>query len=239
MAAVKKGDAKVPTPANSSTESATTKKKAVAPKTTPESKAVAPKTAVKATKQEATAKATPPKQDAAATTAPPSATEPTAASEAMSKLNALMVDFSARLHQNQMQSNSIRNDFKVLEKQLQKEFKTLAKSGRRNKKATTRAPSGFVKPTLISDDLAAFLNKEKGIQMARTDVTREINAYIREHNLQDKQNGRRIIADQKLTRLLNLQTTDELTYFNLQKYMSPHFHKETPATAVAPATIGA
>lgn len=227
MAAVKKGDAKAPAPANASTESAGAKKKAAPAKTTPEPKTAA-KPAAKTTKQEAA----PPKQEAAA---PLSATEATPASEAMSKLNALMVDFSARLHQNQMQSNSIRNDFKVLEKQLQKELKTLAKSGRRNKKTTTRSPSGFVKPTLISDDLAAFLNKEKGIQMARTDVTREINAYIREHNLQDKQNGRRIIADQKLTRLLNLQTNDELTYFNLQKYMSPHFHKETPATA----TVGA
>jgi len=61
--------------------------------------------------------------------------------------------------------------------------------------------------------------------MARTEVTREINSYIREHKLQDKDNGRKIIADKKLTGLLKLKKGDELTYFNLQRYMSPHFAK--------------
>ena len=61
--------------------------------------------------------------------------------------------------------------------------------------------------------------------MARTDVTREINTYIRAHKLQDKDNGRKIIPDTKLAALLKLNKTDELTYFNLQKYMSPHFAK--------------
>ena len=69
--------------------------------------------------------------------------------------------------------------------------------------------------------------------MARTEVTREINAYIREHKLQDKENGRKIIADKKLTGLLKLKKGDELTYFNLQKYMSPHFAKATDKIASA------
>ena len=56
-----------------------------------------------------------------------------------------------------------------------------------------------MKPTLISNELAAFLGKEVGTQMARTEVTREINAYIRANNLQDKDNGRKINADTKLT----------------------------------------
>jgi upstream activation factor subunit UAF30 len=61
--------------------------------------------------------------------------------------------------------------------------------------------------------------------MARTDVTREINAYIRANKLQDQDNGRKIIPDTKLAALLKLKKSDELTYFNLQKYMSPHFAK--------------
>ena len=67
--------------------------------------------------------------------------------------------------------------------------------------------------------------------MARTEVTREINTYIREHKLQDKDNGRKIIADKKLTSLLKLKKGDELTYFNLQKYMSPHFAKAAKTSA--------
>ena len=69
--------------------------------------------------------------------------------------------------------------------------------------------------------------------MARTDVTREINAYIRQHGLQDPENGRRIIADAPLSKLLNLTSDDELTYFNLQRYMSPHFAKAAKTVATA------
>ena len=64
--------------------------------------------------------------------------------------------------------------------------------------------------------------------MARTEVTREINNYIREHKLQDPKNGRHIIADSKLKKLLKLTSKDNLTYFNLQRYMSPHFAKAVP-----------
>ena len=65
--------------------------------------------------------------------------------------------------------------------------------------------------------------------MARTEVTREINTYIRAHKLQDPTNGRRILADSKLRSLLKLKKDDELTYFNLQRYMSPHFAKSVKA----------
>jgi chromatin remodeling complex protein RSC6 len=102
-------------------------------------------------------------------------------------------------------------------------------------KAGNRSPSGFVKPTLISDELASFLGKTKGTEMARTEVTREINAYIRANQLQDKTNGRRINADTKLSSLLKLNSGEELTYFNLQRYMSPHFAKSPAAAAAAAA----
>jgi upstream activation factor subunit UAF30 len=89
-----------------------------------------------------------------------------------------------------------------------------------------------VKPTKISDELANFLEKPLGSEMARTDVTREINKYIRSQNLQDKDNGRKINPDAKLQTLLKIKTTDELTYFNLQRYMSPHFFKTEKAVPV-------
>ena len=106
-------------------------------------------------------------------------------------------------------------------------------SSKRKRKSGTRSPSGFVKPTRISDELASFLEKPTGTEMARTDVTREINTYIRSNNLQDKQNGRKINPDAKLAKLLKVSKTDELTYFNLQKYMSPHFAKNVKVEGVA------
>ena len=108
-------------------------------------------------------------------------------------------------------------------------------SSKRNKGKGNRQPSGFVKPTLVSDELASFLGKPSGSEMARTEVTREINKYIRAKNLQDPQNGRHIIPDAALAKLLSLTDADELTYFNLQKYMSPHFPKSGAAAAAAAA----
>ena len=136
------------------------------------------------------------------------------------------VEFSAKLNQLSVAISSLKSEYRALEKKWARELKLAQKqSSKRKRKAGNRAPSGFVKPTRISDELAKFLDKPAGTEMARTDVTRDVNKYIRAHNLQDKENGRKINADSKLATLLKLKKTDELTYFNLQKYMSHHFAK--------------
>ena len=118
------------------------------------------------------------------------------------------------------QLTTVTTQVRVLSKRTDRELKAAKKVGKRKKRAGNRQPSGFVKPTKISNELATFLGKEKGAEMARTDVTREINKYIRANNLQDPKNGRHILADSKLKKLLKLKKDDNLTYFNLQKYMS-------------------
>ena len=123
------------------------------------------------------------------------------------------------------QLTSVTSQVRVLSKRADRELKQAQKASRKKRKTGNRAPSGFVKPTKISLELASFLNKPKGTEMARTEVTREINTYIRAHKLQDPANGRRILADAPLRKLLKLKKSDELTYFNLQRYMSPHFAK--------------
>ena len=129
--------------------------------------------------------------------------------------------------------STLKTELRSLERKTVKELKAVEKiNNRRKKKAGTRAPSGFVKPTKISDELATFLGRPVGSEMARTEVTREINDYIRKHSLQDKENGRKIIPDPQLAKLLNIQKSDELTYFNLQRYMSPHFAKSGASAVV-------
>ena len=136
------------------------------------------------------------------------------------------VEFMAKIQQLSVAISSLKAEYRALEKKWSREVKVAQKqTNKRKRKAGNRAPSGFVKPTKISDELASFLGKDKGTEMARTDVTREINTYIRTNKLQDKDNGRKINPDKKLATLLKLKTTDELTYFNLQKYMSCHFAK--------------
>lgn len=150
------------------------------------------------------------------------------------------IEFLAKLQQLGVLISSLKTEYRGLEKKWTRELKIAQKLSSKNKRKTgNRAPSGFVKPTRISDELASFLGKDKGAEMARTAVTRDINAYIREHNLQDKTNGRKINADAKLAGLLKLQKTDELTYFNLQKFMSPHFAKSVKAEAAAAAAAAA
>ena len=123
-------------------------------------------------------------------------------------------------------------DFRALQKRTERELKAAQKANtKRKRKSGNRAPSGFVKPTLISDQLADFLGKAHGSELARTEVTREINQYIRANSLQDKDNGRIIKPDAKLKALLGVKDSEELTYFNLQKFMSPHFQKAVPAAA--------
>jgi chromatin remodeling complex protein RSC6 len=91
--------------------------------------------------------------------------------------------------------------------------------------STDRIPSVFVRPQKISNELAKFLGKPLGTEMLRTSVSSLINRYIRTNNLQDAQNGRKINPDAKLHALLKIGENDELTYFNIQKYMKPHFIK--------------
>jgi chromatin remodeling complex protein RSC6 len=148
-----------------------------------------------------------------------------------SKIN----EFSVKLHQMASLFATMKVEFKVLEKVVARELKNAQKSSSKHRKKNSgnRQPSGFVKPTRISDELAKFLGKQVGIEMARTEVSKEINAYIREKGLQDSANGRKIHPDGNLSKLLNLQKDDELTYFNLQKYMKHHFIKPTPAVITA------
>ena len=144
------------------------------------------------------------------------------------------IEFLAKLSQIGTLISSLKSEYRTLEKTWTKELKTAQKaSSKKKRRAGNRKPSGFVQPTRISDELAKFLDKPVGSMMARTEVTREVNAYIRGNDLQDKSNGRKIIPDAKLASLLKLGKTDELTYFNLQKYMSPHFAKASAEVIVA------
>jgi chromatin remodeling complex protein RSC6 len=142
--------------------------------------------------------------------------------------------FMAKLQAVGAQFNSLKSEFRALEKRCTRDFKVAQKSSNKGKRRTgNREPSGFVKPTAISKELATFLKKPEGTLMARTEVTKEINAYIRANSLQDKTNGRKIIPDAPLTKLLKIGKTDELTYFNLQKFMSHHFPKKAVAEKTA------
>ena len=130
---------------------------------------------------------------------------------------------------------SINTDLRALQKNIQRYMKDSSKRNRRNRSADPskpkRAPSGFAKPALISNALCNFLGKPEGTEMARTEVTKHLTQYIKTNSLQDEENRRKIVPDAALKKLLNVKDSDEVTYFNLQKYMKVHFPKSASASS--------
>jgi chromatin remodeling complex protein RSC6 len=127
--------------------------------------------------------------------------------------------------------NALKANIKNITKISSRVSKNADKSSKR-KKNTKSKPSGFEKPTPISDELAVFFGKELGSLMARTEVSKQIHDYVMQQKLQNAANRRIIHPDAKLKQLLNVNN-DELTHFNLQKYLKFHFKKE----AVAPVAV--
>lgn len=119
------------------------------------------------------------------------------------------------------------NNVKQLQKTYAKEQKNNKKKKKTKDPSKKREPSGFAKPTKISKELCDFLSKPNGTEMARTEVTKYLTEYIKTHNLQWEQDKRKIVPDKKLSKLLDCKKDDDVTYFNLQKWMKPHFSKAT------------
>lgn len=149
-----------------------------------------------------------------------------------SALNTRMVEWKTLYNQMQTELRSLHRD-------VTRHMKEVSKRNRRRRRAqdgddkTPRAPSGFAKPTLMSNELCAFLGEAPGTEMARTEVTKYLTNYIKTNNLQNQANKRIIQPDAKLTALLNVQPSDEVTYFNLQKYMKVHFPKQSASATTS------
>lgn len=156
----------------------------------------------------------------------PAVETPVDASTLASKLN----DFGSKIQQVTTILSSMKADYRLLEKSVSRELKAATKS-KKAKKASSgnRQPSGFVKPSVISDELITFLGKEAGTMMSRVEVSKGINAYITANSLKDKVSGRQINPDAKLATLLKIGKDEVLTYFNLQKYLKIHFIKAVVA----------
>ena len=126
-------------------------------------------------------------------------------------------------------------EVKKLEKRVHREIKDARKRRRRVKVegeegAKPRGPSIFEIPTKVTEELCVFLGKPKGTLISRSNVTREINNYVKEKNLKNKHD---IKPDAALKKLLRLTDADNLTYFNLQRYLNTHYVKEPKVTATA------
>ena len=127
-----------------------------------------------------------------------------------------------------MQLNSMQQQLKNVEKNVKKELKAVKKVvAEKSKPKNKRAPSGFAKPTKVTKELCDFMNRPEGSEIARTEVTKVLVNYIKTNNLQEQTavSKNKIVPDDKLRSLLGLKVEEinELTFFNIQKYMNKHF----------------
>lgn len=108
-------------------------------------------------------------------------------------------------------------------KRLQRQMKKLLKSQTPDSEEKPKRLNGFAKPTTISPELCEFLNLEPKTEIARTEVTKLINKYVKENNLQNQENKRIISMDDKMKKLIDVPDGIDLTFFNLQKYIKHHY----------------
>lgn len=128
----------------------------------------------------------------------------------------------------------IQANLKVLSKEYDKQQKIIEKAQKKRQNAKN-SPSGFAKPNKISDELCDFIGVPHGTEKSRTDITRLINAYVKEHNLNKPDNKRFILPDAKLKKILNVGDSEEINYFILQKLISHHFPASASKTAAKTA----
>ena len=121
---------------------------------------------------------------------------------------------SLSVRYNSLQKRVVR-DHRVMEKKMKGRVK--------KEKDPNKPPSGFAKPGPVSKDLRKFLGLGDGELISRTKVTQAFTAYCKEHNLQKESDKRTIQVNEPLRKLLRLNKNDELTFFNLQKYMKVHY----------------
>ena len=131
---------------------------------------------------------------------------------------------------------NVNNELKNLRKKYLKIVKSLTKNKKRKpvdsteESAPKKEPSGFISPIALSRELTEFLNVPEDIMLPRTVVTKQIIAFIKENGLESTTNGRNFdLTDStnenavKLRKLFNIENGNEVTYFNLQSFLKPHF----------------
>lgn len=123
------------------------------------------------------------------------------------------------------QVSTLQLQIKNAEKAMRKHVKVLEKDAAKSKNRGNRQPSGFARPIKVTKELCEFMNRAEGTEIARTDVTKALIAYIKENKLENKANSQIISPDDNLKHLLGIEPDHELTYFNIQKYMNKHFVK--------------
>jgi len=124
--------------------------------------------------------------------------------------------------------NTVRNLIKESDKQSKELEKLRNKRTRvKTERSADALPSGITKPVSISDELAVFLGVAPGTLVPRNEVTKGVSAYVKKNEISDPENKQRFVLDDrpaaKTLRTLLGNPTEDVTYFNLQRYLKHHY----------------
>lgn len=176
-------------------------------------------------------------------------TETATAETATIEIETMKQRFEKLIKSKQDLTNELKREIQELRKMQRDHENAIKEASKKTKRKKTprddsnpRKPSGFASPVIVSDELYAFL-AQFGVKntdpIARTDVTRYITSYIKEHDLQNPEHRREIVPDAALNKLFGpamepKDPNDEnsplvYTYLKLQKYLSAHFPKKASA----------
>jgi chromatin remodeling complex protein RSC6 len=134
--------------------------------------------------------------------------------------------------------NAAFNDLKLAQDNYQKSVKKLnitfesqlkKEQKHANKPKKERKACGFAVAVAVSDAMCEFMEVEKGSLIARTDITKKLNAYIKANTLENPENRQQILPDEKLWKILGEDAKGaNITHFTIQKYINGHFIKKAP-----------
>ncbi len=96
------------------------------------------------------------------------------------------------------------------------EKKAAPKGAKVEKPKAGAKPNALQQPLQPSEDLAAVVG---GGTMARGEVVSKVWEYIKAHKLQNPDDGREIIADDKLKKIFG---KDKATMFEMNKFLAQH-----------------
>ena len=141
--------------------------------------------------------------------------------------------------------NSSLNEMKIAQdkyresvKKLNHVYEMMVKKEQKqaNKPKKERKACGFAVAVPVSDIMCEFMEVEKGSLIARTDITKRLNAYIKANGLENPENRQQILPDERLWKILGVDLEIAngsakdgiiITHFNIQKYINGHFLKQS------------
>jgi len=142
----------------------------------------------------------------------------------MEKMMTSLAEVNAQLNEMREQFATLDKKAKKLSHAIDLVVKKELKNVTKNKKE--RKPCGFAVSTKVTPEMSAFMGKPIGELISRIEITKYLNKYIKEQNLEHPDNKQIIVPDAKLWTILGEDARDDrITHFTIQKYLNKHFVK--------------